>query len=62
MDIAIGLTVMFFVVLPILGLILGSGNLEGKVIGFLLGVFYAFDLSIAVWVVYVVAHFVAKFW
>jgi hypothetical protein len=62
MDIAIGLTVMFFVVLPILGLILGSGNLEGKVIGFLLGVFYAFDLSIVVWVVYVVAHFVAKFW
>lgn len=62
MDIAIGLTVIFFVVLPILGMIVNGDDGADRVIGLFVGLYIAFWLSAATWIIYVVAHFVTKYW
>lgn len=60
MEIAIGLTAAILVLFPIIGAIAGDDG--ERVWTALAGLYVGAWASFWVWVIYVIAHFVAKFW
>ena len=65
MEIAIGLTAAILVLFPIAGIAIGhekGDEWADTLISALAGLWFGICASFWVWVIYVVAHFVAKFW